>query len=186
MKNSIFVLILITFVFTSCNTESNPNLITKNNIGLLNDSTQVKDLKIIFANDSIVKYTSGDEFIGNINDIQVYKKGGDKLLVLTPSQSLDSTATIKTIRIIDPKFKTNEGLHINSTFKDIKDNYKVSGIDKTLRSLIVSVDEINAFFTISKDELPAELWFNTNSKIEILQIPDDTKLNAFFMQWSEK
>lgn len=189
MKNSILTLIIIAIIFTSCKTdktEVNPNLITKNNIGLLNDSTQVKDLKTIFINDSIVRYTSGDEFIGNINDIQVYEKGGNKLLTLTPSQSLDSTAVIKTIRILDSKFKTNKGLHINSTFKDINDNYKISGIDKTLRSLIISVDEINVFFTISKNDLPPELWFNTNSKIDALQIPNDTKLSAFFMQWTEK
>ncbi len=185
MKNLIFILITISLSLTSCGTEINPNLITKSNIGLLNDSTQVKDLKTLFAKDSIVTYTAGDEFIGNINDIHIYKKGGQKQLTLTPWQALDSTATFKTIRIIDPTFKTAKGLHANSTFKDIKNNYNVSSIDKTLRSIIVTVNDINAFFTISKDELPAQLWFS-DTKIEAIQIPDHSKLSSFFMQWPEK
>lgn len=186
MKQTLLALILCLFILVSCTKEVNPFLISKQSIGLLNDSTQVKDLKTIFSNDSIVKYTSGDEFTGNINDIQVYEKGGNHLLTLTPTQALDSTATIKKIRVLDSRYLTSKGVNSISTFKDINDNYNVSSIDKTLRSLIVSVNEINSFFIISKDELPSEMWFNTDSKIDVLQVPGEAKINAFFMQWPEK
>jgi hypothetical protein len=186
MKKNLAILIILLSFFSSCKKEIDPFLISKQNIGLLNDSTQVKDLESVFINDSIVKSVSGDEFIGNVNDIEIYEKGGKQLLILTPSQSLDSTSTIKNIRILDNRYKTEKGLTPNSTFKTIKDNYKISNIQNTLRSIIVSVNEINAYFTIDKDELPANMRYDMDLKIEAIQIPDDAKIKNFYLYWSEK
>tara|TARA_R110002073_G_scaffold93546_4_gene218401 strand:- start:13820 stop:14374 length:555 start_codon:yes stop_codon:yes gene_type:complete len=183
MKHSILALILSISFLTSCNKEQDPFMISPNNIGNLNDSTQVRDLKMVFANDSIVTSISGDEFAGNTNDILVYEKGGKQLLILSPSQYLDSTATIKTIRIIDERYKTSKGLHTNSTFKTIRDNYKISSIQNTLRDIIISVDDINSYFTIDKDQLPAEMRFDMNLDIEAIHIPDNAKIKNFFIQW---
>ena len=134
MKKLLFALI-ISSLFFSCENEQDPFLISKQNIGSLTDSTQVKDLKIIFSNDSIKRHIGGDEFTGNINDIEIFEKTGNLLLVLTPTQALDSTATIKTVRIVDNRYKTNKGLTPASTFKDIKAHYKISSIQNTLRNL---------------------------------------------------
>ena len=119
----------------------------------------------------------------NDNDIEIYEKGGKQLLVLSPSQSLDSTATIKTVKVVDNRFKTDKGLNSSSTFKDIEDNYKISGIQITLRSIIVSVNDINAYFTIDKSELPSNMRFDMNLKIEAIQIPDAAKIKNFYIQW---
>lgn len=175
---TLFYLMLI-----SCKKEQDPFLISNQNIGFLTDSTQVKDLDLVFANDSISRYIGGDEFTGNINDIEIFEKGGNLLLTLTPSEALDSTSTIKTIKIIDPRYKMVTGLNSKSTFKDIIDNYKISSIQNTLRNLVVSVDDINAFFTIDKSELPAEMRYDMNLKIDPIQIPDKAKINNFYMQW---
>ena len=183
MKYTILALILSITLLTSCNKKQDPFQIATNNIGNLNDSTQVRDLKMVFANDSIVTSVSGDEFTGSTNDILIFEKGGKQLLVLSPSQSLDSTATIKTVRIIDERYKTSKGLHTNSTFKTIRDNYKISSIQNTLRNVIVSMDDINAYVTIDKNELPAEMRFDMNLKIEAIHIPDDAKIKNFFIQW---
>ncbi len=182
-KYSIIALILSITLFISCNKEQDPFQIATNNIGNLTDSTQVKDLKMVFANDSIVTSVSGDEFSGSTNDIIVYDKGGKELLVLSPSQSLDSTATIRTVRVIDERFKTPKGLNANNTFKDAKDNYKISSIQNSLRNIIVSIDDINAYFTIDKNELPAEMRFDMNLNIEAIHIPDNAKIKNFFIQW---
>ena len=182
-KHSILALILSITLLTSCNKEQDPFQIATQNVGKLNDSTQVKDLKMVFANDSIVTSVSGDEFSGSTNDIIVYEKGGKELLALSPSQSLDSTATIRTVRVMDERYKTPKGLDTKSTFKAIRDNYKISSIQNTLRNIIVSVDDINAYFTIDKNELPAEMRFDMNLKIEAIHIPDDAKIKNFFIQW---
>ena len=183
MKYSILALILSITLLTSCNKEQDPFQIATNNIGSLNDSTQIKDLKMVFANDSVVSSVSGDEFTGSTNDVLIYEKGGKELLVLSPSQALDSSSTIRTIRIIDERYNTSKGLQANSTFKTIKDNYTISSIQNTLIDIIVSIDEINAYVTIDKKELPSEMRFDMNLKIEAVHIPDDAKIKNLFIQW---
>lgn len=186
MNKSIFSLIILTAFFSSCKKEQDPFQIGKQHIGLLTDSTQIKDLKHVFSNDSIVKFISGDEFTGNINDIKIFEKGGKKLLTLTPRQSLDSTSVIESVQIFDSRFKTDKNITMLSTFKDIADNYKISRIDNLINSVVVSVNQINAAFTIDKKELPANLRFDMNLNIEAAHIPDNAKVKYFFLNWSKQ
>ncbi|OUR91451.1 hypothetical protein A9Q87_10865 [Flavobacteriales bacterium 34_180_T64] len=185
MKNSIFSLILIAIVLVSCTKDPKIDLfkINKQNIGLLTDTTQVKDLEFIFSKDSIVKFIKGDEFTGDVNDIDIYEKGGKKLLSITPNQALDSTAVIETVQILDSRFKTDKNISTLSTFKDINAAYKISRIDNLINSIVISVKEINASFTIDKKELPANLRFDMNMKIEKSQIPDSAKIKYFMLHW---
>lgn len=184
MNKSIFGLLIITILFTSCKKEQDPFQISKTHIGLLTDSTQVKDLESIFINDSIVRFIKGDEFNGDVNDIEIFDKNKNKLLILEPSQILDSTAIIKTVRIIDSRYKTEKGISTLSTFKDINDNYKISRIDNLINSIVISVNEINAAFTIDKKELPSNLRFDMDMVIEKSQIPDNAKIKYFFINWN--
>ncbi len=185
MQKSFFSLIILTLFLTSCEKEQNPFQISKQHVGLLTDSTQVKDLQNIFSKDSIVKFISGDEFTGNKNDIEIFEKGGKKLLSLTPRQSLDSTSVIESVQIFDARFKTDKNITTLSTFKDIASNYKISRIDNLISSIVVSVNEINAAFSIDKKELPANLRFDMNLNIEAVQIPDNAKVKYFFLNWSK-
>ncbi len=182
MKN-IFLIILLISLLISCKKEQDPFQITKHNIGFLTDSTQVKDLGVVFAKDSISKFIGGDEFTGNINNIEVFEKNGTILLTLTPSEALDSTAVISSVRIMDSRFKTDKNISLLSTFKVINDNYKISKIDNLINSIVVSVNELNATFTIDKKELPANLRFDMNLKIDAVQIPDDAKIKYFMLHW---
>lgn len=183
MKKIYFALIVILFL-VSCKKEKDPFLIEKHNIGILTDSTQIKDLESVFLNDSIVKYVGGDEFTGNINNIDIYDKSGNHLLVLTPNEALDSTAVIDNIRIMDSRFKTAKNITNLSTFKDIRKAYKINRIDNLINSINVNVNEINAFFTIDKKELPANLRFDMKLNIEPSQIPDDAKIKYFMINWN--
>ncbi|TXG38963.1 hypothetical protein [Seonamhaeicola maritimus] len=185
MYKTLFSLILLCTVFLSCKKEQDPFQVSKQHIGLLTDSTQVKDLKIIFATDSISKFISGDEFAGGINNIEIFKKDGNKLLILTPEKVLDSTSTIKSIQIIDPQYKTVKGISTLSTFKDINTAYKISSINNSINSLVISVKELNASFVIDKKELPANLRFDINLKFEETHIPDDAKIKYFFLIWND-
>jgi hypothetical protein len=182
MKKLTLLLIVLTIII-SCNQEPDPFLIEKHHIGMLTDSTQVKDLKVVFANDSIVEFVSDDEFTGNINDIDIYDKMGNHLLILTPTQASDSTATISNVRVVDARYKTEKNISSISTFKEIQEAYKINRIDNLLNSINVNVNEINAYFTIDKKELPASLRFDMNATIEASQIPDDAKIKYFMINW---
>ena len=180
---SIFIITGFAALCWSCNNETDPFLVSKQQVGFLTDSTEVKDLKTVFLNDSITRYIGGDEFTGNINDIEVYEKGGAPLLILTPKEALDSTATIKSVKVVDERYKTAKGLNSKSTFKMIRDNYKISSIQNTIRSIVVSVNDINAYFVIDKSELPPNMRYDMNLKIDAIQIPDDAKIKDFYIQW---
>ena len=183
MKNLCLVIVIV-LVMASCSKEQDPFLIEKHNIGFLTDSTTVSQLDSIFINDSIVKFVGGDEFTGNINNIDVYDKAGNHLLVLTPEEALDSTAVISNIRIMDSRYKTGKNISTLSTFKDIQSNYKINRIYNLINSINVNVNEINAYFTIDKKELPANLRFDMKLTIEAFQIPDEAKIKYFMINWN--
>lgn len=185
MKKSFFPgLVASIFLFISCKKEQNPFEIGKQHIGFLTDSTQVKDLNTVFSNDSVVKFISGDEFTGNKNKIEIFEKGGKKLLVLIPKQALDSTSVIESVQIIDSRYKTPKNLSTLSTFKDINSNYKISKINNLINSVLLTVHDLNASFAIDKKELPANLRFDMNLSIEATHIPDNAELKYFFINWN--
>jgi len=175
--------LLILSMINCSKKEINPYLISKSGIGNLTDSTQVRHLNELFPNDSISRFIGGDEFTGAINDIEIYDTTGKLLLVLTPREALDSTSTFKSVRIVDSRYITESGLNVDSRFKDIVANYKISSVQNTLRSLVVSVDDMNAYFTIDKLELPANMRYDMTLKIDPIQIPDNARIRDFFIQW---
>lgn len=179
-----FLLFLILLVFlSSCKKEEAPFSVNKNSIGLLTDSTQVKNLKSVFPDDSIVNYKGDSIFKIPMNLVEVYEKNGKLLLTLTPNKISDSTSTITNIRIEDSRFKTEKGISTLSTFKEIQDAYKISKIDNLINSIVISANEINAQFAIDKKELPANLRYDMNLNIEESQIPDNAKIKYFFINW---
>lgn len=185
MKKIHLTLLSLGLLLFSCTKETNPFEITPNHIGGLTNLSTVGELENIFVNDSIVKHIAGDEFIGNANEIEIYDKQGNQLLILEASQEFDTTATIKSIRVIDPRFKTAKGFGSSSTFKDLRENYKISKITNTLSVAMITIDEINAYVAINKKELPKELLFDTKTKIEAVQIPDSAKIKYFWLDWDK-
>ena len=185
MKNALFALLICIILTTSCakDTAPNPFLVGKNHIGLLTDSTQVKDLNSIFSTDSVVRSIAGDEFAGSINMIEIYEKGGKKLLDISPREVLDSTSLISSVRIIDERYKTEKTISTLSTFKDLNEAYKISKIDNLIDAIVISVNEINASFTIDKKELPASMRFDMNMTIDAIQIPEKARIKYFMVHW---
>lgn len=185
MKNTILTILFFALLITACTKDSAPDpfLISKTQIGLLTDSTQVKDLEAIFSNDSVVRYIAGDEFTGSVNTIEIFEKGGKKLLDLSPKEALDSTSVISSVRIIDERYKTLKNVSTLSTFKDINESYNISKIDNLINAIVVSVNEINASFTIDKKELPASMRFDMKMTIDAIQIPEKAKIKFFMIHW---
>lgn len=184
--NRYHILIALIFLLSfSCQKAQDPFLIGKQNIGLLTDSSKVQTLESIYINDSIVKRIGGDEFTGIINDIEIFDKTTKSvLLILTPEHGLDSTSTISTITIKDVRFKTAKGLSTASTFGDIRRDYKISSIQNTLKNVVIFVNELNAFFTIDKKQLPEKLRYDLSANIEAIQIPDTAKIKYFMIGWN--
>ena len=184
MHKSFIYIAIVSLLLTSCGKNQDSFLIQKHNIGNLTDSTQVKDLKMIFEKDSIANYKGADEFTVNISDFNVFDKEGKALLSISPKVKSDSTATVSSIRILDPRYKTEKGISTMSTFMDIEKAYTITKIDNLISFIIVNVKEINASFTIDKKELPSSIRYDRSIAIEPSQIPDNAKIKYFFVHWN--
>ncbi len=179
-----FIIISILFLGVSCAKKTDPFLITPQSIGELTNKSRVSDLESIYVNDSIVKQIAGDGFAENNDKIKILDKKGNDLLRLEAKAQFDSIATITSVRIMNAKYKTDKGIGLTSTFGEISKNYKISKITNTLSSVIVNLDEINAFVVIDKKELPTEFMFDTDTNIEASQIPNEAKLKYFWLDWT--
>ncbi|WP_047416197.1 hypothetical protein [Cellulophaga sp. Hel_I_12] len=194
-----------TLFFIGCSTENPKFKIKNDSLGLLTKNTKVTDLETIFAEDSIVtsegipklntimttetaiKDDSVNKKKGIIDPdlmyqkIEVFEKGGLHLLSLTPTN--DSTATIENIRVYDPRYTTEKGLHINSTFKDIKEKYAIKKIITSMNNVVILLKESGLYFTIDKKELPESLRYDASLNIEEVQIPDAAKIKYMMLAW---
>ncbi|WP_103071146.1 hypothetical protein [Aquimarina sediminis] len=188
MTKTIFKIILVSLFIYSCQKEKkqDPFEITHNRIGNLTNETQIRELDSIFANDSIVKREADDQFLSNTNEIEIYEKGGAKLLVIEAKEDDKPTSTIKSIQVIDPRYKTISGLSPGGTFKDIKDNYRISKISNTLSAAVIFVESLRAYFTIDKKGLSRDLQLtDTGIKIKESDIPNVSKIKNFWITWDD-
>lgn len=179
-KNFILCLILFATIFGCQETnlkDTQQYLVGKHFVGYINDSTKIKDLKIIFENDSIVNYKEDDSFVGGLNPFQIFEKNGNHLLSIYPFDALDSTSTISHIQMIDSRFKTSKNISNHSYFIDITNAYSISEIKNELDNIIIDIDSIKLSFVFSKKQLNRNFEFGT--VIDALQIPDSTKIDAF-------
>ena len=182
-KISAIGLLFLAFIFIQC--EQTPKdttfLITKSSIGNLDKSSLARDLEVIYEHDSIVKDTAKLLVGFGAKKIDIFEKGGNHLLTLTPSS--DSIPTIENVHIQDARFKTETGIGLNSTFKDIKDKYKISKIITSTKNVVVLIKNSDLYFTIDKEELPSSLRYVSSVNIEAVQIPDDAKIKYMMLGW---
>lgn len=183
-KKALLILGLCASITSCTSDEENPYLITSKQVGPLTKEIKINQLDSIFKNDSIVRETSGPQEFRSTDEIKIFSEDGEALLSLEPLQEFDSTSTIGYIRILDPRYETKNGLTVKSTFKDVVENYNISRIENTINSAVVFIDEINAYLTIDKEQLPTSLRYDTDSKIMASQIPDTAKIKYFMIYWN--
>lgn len=174
---------ILCLVLASC-TNNSQFLIQKNQVGPLTAATKVAALDSLYASDSLVRRVGEGDYVQAGNDTYLlYDNQGNPLLSLIPKQQFDPQETIETIQIIDSRYTTAEGLTSASTFGELKAAHNISSIQNTIKSVLVFVDELDIYVTIDKKELPLELRYGTDQKIEAVHIPDDAVIKSFFVGW---
>lgn len=182
MNRILFSILVLLFITLGCEKEIDTTfLITKHSIGKLEKGSLARDLEVIFDQDSIVKDTV-KLFQGyGATKYKIYDKGGSLLFTLTPSN--DSIPVIENINVRDARFKTENGIGINSTFKDIKTKYTIKKIQTSLNNVVVFVKNSDVYFTIDKKELPSSLQYTSSVNIEAVQIPDAARIKYMMVGW---
>ncbi|MFN2261709.1 MAG: hypothetical protein ABR595_06560 [Psychroflexus sp.] len=182
LLKSLTGLSLILCFFACSNSEKN-NLIAKNKLGLIDQNTKISELKGILAEDSLSQ-KEADRFNRN-QDLEVYSSKDSLILVIEPRVYNDSTSTIKEIQVLGSRFKSESGLSSQSKFGEIYENYKISNIQNSINSIILTIEDIGAYIVIDKKHLPSELRFDNDAKIESNQIPDDAPVKYFWLRFTE-
>ena len=171
---------LTLLILISCGEKDTTFLITQERVGKLDKISLVRDLELIYADDSIVKDTMYSRIGTGTRKIKVFEKGGKHLLTLTPSR--DSIPTVENIQIMDERFISEGGIGLSSTFKDIQEQYTIKKIVTALNNVVIFVNETNMYFTIAKDQLPANLRYSTTN-IEAVHIPEEAKIKYLMVGW---
>jgi len=173
------LVMILALAFVQCSNEK--FTIAKGKVGEVTTSTTVKDLDKIFENDSIVKVLSegikGDNYSQDDDEYLIYEKGGKHLLTLVPKEQLDETSTFKSVEIFDNRFKTENGININSNFGEINANVTINNIESSILSAILYIDELNVTMAIDKEELGLKGF--SLQKVTLDQIPDLAKPKSF-------
>ena len=183
MLKKIIFIVFVSFLFIECKEEKNPFLVSNDAVGLLTRGMTIKKIDSVFSRDSIVKlYTQNDE-LPTQGEVEIFEKNGTKLLSISPITNNDPDALISNFQFFDPRYKTDKGLNLNSTFKDIKTNYKISNIETTISTVVLFLEDSDFFINIDKKELPENLRYNPNLEIDITNIPDEAKIKYFMLSW---
>jgi len=183
MKKTLFIAVLASILFAQCTEEKDPFLIKNGEIGNLTRKSQIKQVDSIFELDSIVPLGTVKNSLGTQGEVEIYDKGGKKLLLLTPEIETDPESRISYIQVFDDRFKTEKGLSLSSTFADVEANYEIEGIQNAINVVVVFLKDSDIYITIDKKELPENLRYNYNSKVEATQIPEDAKFKYFMIGW---
>jgi hypothetical protein len=183
MKKILLITAIITTLFVQCGKDKDPFTIKNGSIGELSLTTKMKQIDSIFAQDSIVKLNPIPDALGTQGEVEIYEKGGNKLLLLSPDIENDPNSTITNIQVFDTRYKTEKGLSLSSTFKDVKENYTIADVETTINSIVIFLEESDVFLTIDKKQLPENLRYDPSITIEASQIPDGATFKYFMIGW---
>ena len=183
MIKKIFFIGLVAFLFVQCAKEKDPFLISNNAVGNLTIGMKIKQVDSIFAMDSIVRLSPRQNKSSSFGELEIYEKSGKKLLLISPRNNYDPDALIKNFQFFDDRYKTVKGLNINSTFKDIKENYEIANIETTLSTVLIFLKDSDLFINIDKKELPENFRYNPNLVIDVTNIPNEAKIKYFMLSW---
>ena len=183
MLKKIIAIVSVTLLFIQCKEEINPFLISNDSVGALTRGMTIKEIDSTFAKDSIVKLYAQNEELPTQGEVEIYEKNGTKLVSISPVTNNDPDALISNFQFFDPRYKTDKGLNLSSTFKDIKANYKISNIETTISTVVIFLEDNDLFINIDKNELPENFRYNPNLVIDVTNIPDEAKIKYFMLSW---
>jgi len=166
----VIVLIVLGLIFVQC-TNQEDSLLGKNQVGKLNNKTQIEVLETIFNKDSIVKLPEDSDII---REYKIYGAGGSHILTVKPDFDNDSIKTIQSVQVFSDKYMTERGITTASVYSDVLDTYSINKIEPTFSTAILFIDEINATIALDKKDLRIDEF--DMRKISQDQIPDNAKI----------
>ena len=184
MKINLFLCAFAALLFVQCGKSNDPFLIKKGAVGDLTDHTKMKQLDSLFSKDSIVKINSSPNALETQGEVEIFGKDGKKLLLLSPEKETDPNSTITDIVVYDPRFKTEKGLSINSTFKDFTDQYTISDMQRIINGVLVFFADTDIYLLFDSKYLTEEAKNDPDLKLEAKYIQADAPIKYLRIGWN--
>lgn len=187
MKKILFLSTLMAILFVQCSKTSDldPFLIKEGAVGGVTTTTKIKELDSIFAMDSLVKIHNSPNAIETQGEVEVYDTAGKKLLLLSPKNEIDPNSTITDILIHDARYKTEEGLSLESTFKDFTDHYTVGDIHRIINGVMVFFSDSDIYLTIDAKHLTEEARNDRGIELTAAHIAETAPIKYLRIGWKE-
>lgn len=183
MKKYLLPIVLIATFFVQCKKDKDPFLIKNGEIGNLTKEIKMKQVDSIFVQDSIIKLNDTKDALGTQGEVEIFEKGGHKLMLITPHDENDPNSTISYVQLFDGRYRTEKNLSPESTFKDVRANYTIENVQTTINAVVVFLKDSDIYLTIDKKYLPENLQYDMNLKADESQIPDTAKFKYFMLGW---
>ncbi|MEZ4858927.1 MAG: hypothetical protein R2781_08970 [Flavobacteriaceae bacterium] len=183
MKKTLLLVAFAGIIFTQCGKGEDPFALKNGAVGPLTKGVQMRELDSIFATDSIVKLNPIENALGTQGEVEIYEKGGEKLLLISPEDEKDPNSLISNIQVFDARYKTEKGLSVTSTFADVKANYEITTIENAINAVVIFLKDTDMYLTIDKKQLPENIRYDYSAKIEASQIPDEATFKYFMIGW---
>lgn len=103
---------------------------------------------------------------------------------ITPGLNNENIKVVENIKILDPRYATDEGISLHSTFKDIKNQYTINRIENSISSIVLFIDEAHLYIALDKSFLPEQYRWDLSRSIAIEDIPDQTVIKHFMIGWN--
>lgn len=158
-------------------------LVTENSVGIFKNGMTVEGVLNIVPKAQIKKVVDKDGYENSYDDYLYFDKSKIHLLTLTTTLQDNSQSKINRILILDKRFKTHKKIGLGSTYSELKKNYKITDIGSDLEHIVVTVEELNAWFTINKNQLLDNWWDENKKQIDSSKIPDAATFDTFVIWW---
>jgi hypothetical protein len=178
-----FLLLILTFSCSNRPTDTGNFLVTGTNVGVFKNGLTVKNVLDLIPKDQIKKVVEHDDYENSYDDYQYFDTHKTHLLTLTPTNQDDINSKIERILILDKRYKTNKNIGLGSTYADLKNSYKITDIAPDMEHIVLNVGEINAWFSINKNQLSDNWWDESQKQIDSSKIPDTATFDTFVIWW---
>ena len=159
-------------------------LVTARTVGIFKQGMTIGDAIRIVPGTRIKKKIGYGEFKSDTyDDYEIYDDDTKHLLTLTPLIQNDLTSPINRVFIVDNRFTTEFGISLKSTYAELVESFTVSRYSPDIEHIVLSVEQLGAWFGIKKTELEQNWWDAKTQKIDKSKIPSNSRIDTFVIWW---
>ncbi len=170
MKKYFFFFTLLVLI-SACH-KDNSHVFSKNKVGELTGKMTPEEVRATLKNENLLdlKKVSGivDQSIMEVTD----EKTGRKQMILIFQPGKD-TLELYAVEIVSPSFRSNKGMGLKNNFEQWRKNHRIKRAEKTLRHVVVYVDDLNAILEFNNEDLVDQARNKTLSEADIDWIQKD-------------